>query len=99
MYHSTTPALAFTRQPSEAVQDFAQQLRIHAEVLEAVRGRLGGAEAVGWESPAGRNVISFLREQSWAVAAGASLLREAAVSLDAYSTALGERGACTGPEL
>lgn len=88
MYQSTTPSHSSALPSSEVVRDLAGQLRVHAEALEDVRARLRGAEDIGWESPAGRKFSTYLGERTWSVAAAASLLREAAVSLDAYSASL-----------
>lgn len=90
MYRSTTPALSCQQESNQAVQDLARQLRLEAEAVESVRERLGGAEGLRWESPAGRNFRSYLAERAATVAATAAYLREVAFALDAYGVALSD---------
>lgn len=88
MYRSTTPARSCEQDPSEVTRDFARQLRVQAAVVEAVRERLSAAENIGWESPAGRNFRSYVVDRTSHLLATASLMREAAATVEGYGAAL-----------
>ncbi|WP_309071021.1 SgrR family transcriptional regulator [Arthrobacter sp.] len=88
MYRSPTSGLAHEQEPSEVVRDLARQLRVQAEAIDLVLRRLRAAEHLDWESPAGRNFRSFLGERTTSLVVTTARLREAAVSMDAYGSAL-----------
>ncbi|GAB3533335.1 hypothetical protein GCM10027403_07090 [Arthrobacter tecti] len=88
MFQSTTPALSFGAASSEVAAEYAGHLRVQAETLEEVHTRLCGAQDIEWESPAGRKFKEYLGERIQAVADAATRMREAAVYLEAYSSAL-----------
>lgn len=96
MYPSMTTASPDGQQPAEAARGFARQLRMQADGVDAVREQVRCAEAIGWESPAGRNFRSLLHDRSAELVAVAALLREAAVSMDGYSAALETAEAADG---
>lgn len=99
MYRSTTPALSCEQEPSEAVRDFARVLRIQADVIDGVRQRLRAAEQIDWESPAGRNFRSYLAVRTAGLMTTATLVREAAVSMDSYAVQLHVDEAANGSRI
>ena len=88
MYLSMSSGLICEQEPSEAARDFARQLHLQADVVDAVRERLGVARSIGWESPAGRNFRAYLIERETGLRSASVLLREAAVSMEGYAVAL-----------
>lgn len=95
----TTAASSCEQESGEVVRDFARRLRMQADVVEAVRERLRAAEQIHWESPAGRNFRSYLVDRAAGLMTTAALLREAAVSMDAYGVALQVSRPMSGPRI
>ncbi|GAB3552380.1 hypothetical protein GCM10027404_22800 [Arthrobacter tumbae] len=88
MYRSMAAGSTCEQEPSEAARDFARRLGLQADVVDAVRQRIGVAQSIHWESPAGRNFRSYLIERESGLRTASALLREAAVSMEGYGIAL-----------